>query len=465
MSLTVTQRPIHTAAGETSKWNEVGNPILYKMQRKDFSFNQINNAGGFVQLQFTGINLTSSFANGDELYVLSDNAVYDAFGLQTAEAFSAGNTLITTDIPYTLAATTGFVNNDTLRKLYRVDVEIYDSANVIIGVLSTWSPTAKGALSINVSPGLKPYLNPEIAADLTLATDIFEDVNGYKVFYIKYREVWTGSAEAQTDDVANKYRAVLGARQIPAPYGGNLYEYVTFEDGSPKGLFLTKFSRPKMWRGYPFVLSAILGDNITGNIYFSVAYYDISGGLVSSAVTAFTTANNGKLIIVDVTQILAIPSTAVTMIISASNLAIFDSIINSFTCDIVDPCDNPVMLLGRNSLGGVMQFMFDFNQELSHDLAGTKAKRLTLVAEQLTSTEWYALQDFISLGEVYKDNILELTSSVIKTSTRIGSQVYVIDSTGVKLGVLVIPTKNLTKTSRVKHNFELTIEYPEELTV
>ena len=145
MSLTVTQRPSIVHEGETSRWNALKNPVVYKMQRKDFTFDQINNNAGNIQLQFNAVDVTSSFAVGQTVRVKSDNGVYDGFGSVTAEAFST-NTLITINIPYVSTAPGGFVNNLTTRLNYRVEIEVYNSDNELLNdVPFYFSPDSGGA--------------------------------------------------------------------------------------------------------------------------------------------------------------------------------------------------------------------------------------------------------------------------------------------------------------------------------
>lgn len=458
MSLAVTQRPSVAYSGETIRWSAVGNPILYKMQRSDFSFNQVNNAGGFAQLQFNAVDRTGSFAIGDIVYIFVAGQ-YDGYGTVTAEAF-AGNTLITTSIPYA-GANPGFVNNNTLRSAYRVEVELYDGiTNTIIGVTNVYSPTLGGILTINISGILAITLRHDIDADITTVTSVFDDMPAYKNFYIKYREVWTSSAEAQTNDNANKFYAINGARQIPSINGGFLSEYVSFQDGAPSAKFLNTLTRPKVWRGYPFLISVISGDNLTTASLLNITYRDYAGGFISVANSTII-GWVGNLLIYNIPNILAIPDNATTVELRFYRQTPDTVISEVLICDIVDPCENSIMLLGRNHLGGVMQWLFDFDQEYSNTVQDTFAKRLSLITESLSLNEWETLQDFITLGEVYKNNITELTSSINKTSSRIDKQVYVIDSAGNKVGVIVIPTKNSTRTKRSIHNLELVIEYPE----
>lgn len=445
MSLVVTQRPSVTDT-ETSTWNAVGNPVLYKMQRKDFTFNQINNNGGFVQLQFNGVDITGSFANGNSLYVKSDNGVYDSFGTQSAEAFSGGNTLITTNIPYVSAAPGGFCNNDTLRPLYRVEVEVYNSDDELLNEAPfVYSPTSKGALTIDISAILRANLLPDIEFDLTGTTEVFDDTD-FVGFYIKYREVWTGSAESQTNDVANQFFAVFAANQIPAPYGGNMFEYAI-----PETKFLTGFTRLKMWRGYPFLVSAIINEDIASDV------------LLQAGTDETTPADYaGKVVAFDLNQIITDQDQDEVTIQVFEEGSPYEALSEQLTVELVDPCANPIMLIGRNKQGGILQWLFEYSQEYTFDYGNDiKAKRLVLRATGVTINDWEALQDFITLGQVYQNNIVELTSTTNKTSTRVGQQVYVLEPDGTMTGVIVIPTRNSTETKLKQHFFEIEIEYPQ----
>lgn len=449
MSLTVTQRPSQTVSGETSKWNAVNNPILYKFQREDFTFNQINNDAGDIQVQINGVDYTSSFIVGDSVYVQSDNSVYDLSSTITDSQYSGGNTLITIDSSYVSAAPGGFINNNTLRSMYRVEVAVYDNSDDSLISTVNYAPDSTGLVKANVSTSLKSVLLPDQEAVLTGSTETFEDTN-FIAFYIKYTEVWSESAESQTDDQANVFYAVLGSMQIPSLYGGNMGLYVMWEDGNPDGLFLTKLTKPVMWRGYPFLITAIISDNTWSDVY-----------LVSNNNT--TPADyQGKIVNFDLNQIITDQTVEELTIEVYTNDSPDRQISETLTIELRDACENPILLMARNSLGGVLEWMFDNSQEYTFDYGdGRKAKRLVLFAEVLSINQWESLQDFITLGEVYKDNIVEFDSSVIKTSTRVDQQVYVVNSDGTKIGVIVIPTKNKTETRQSKHNFELEIEYPE----
>lgn len=736
MSLTVTQRPESTLGSKTSTWNCVRNPVVYKMQRKDFTFNQINDNGGDIQVQINGIDVTTSFTVGDTIYIQSDNDVYDLFAEITASAFSGGNTLVTVDSAYISAAPGGFVNNDDLRVSYRVEVEVYNGDDEIIGDTHIYSPTTKGYLLIDVSEIVKSVITPEIEADLTGSTEVFTDEEAHEVFYIKYTEVWTGSAESQNDDVNNKFNVITGARQIPSTYGGNLLEYVvvsqfaeswesqtpaevnawrhviyasslfvavssdgvnrvmtspdgitwtsraaaaanaweslifgnslfvavassgagnrvmtspdtitwtirtsaaddnwqdiaygasiyvavarggagtrvmTSPDGvtwttrtpattnswqaiafgaslfiainndasaattvmtSPDGItwtsrvgtdtgwvdvawngtyfvavgangvmrstdgitwtpgtessdhawsgvwfcnsatwvatatdgasmfsmdngetwtdidtedlnvwtsiafgngtfvavapsvssnrvmtlsapsqsdgeFLTKLDRPVFWRGYPYLISAIVSNT---DVFLS-----------ASVDNTVSTLYQNNLLHFDLNEIVTDQTVDSFNIVLKSGSS---EVSNTLTVDVLEPCSNPILLIGRNSLGGALCWLFDISQEEDFNYSdGIKRKRQVLSAAGLTKNQWDALHDFMTLGDVYKENITELLSTTNKTHKRIDQQLYVVDEDGNKIGVVAVPTRNRTRTKLSQHYFEIEIEYPEQ---
>ncbi len=227
--------------------------------------------------------------------------------------------------------------------------------------------------------------------------------------------------------------------------------------------FLTKLTQPKLWDGYPFLLSAIVGD-LEDSLILVLDGYDSAGNLVDSNEStpeAFT----DSIVSFNVNEIYG-SFTGVSYLIARIKSNLEEILTDDLRIDVVSPCDNPVYLLGRDSLGGCLQWMFDANQDLGFDYGNDiKAGRSVLFTQNINFNEWTCLQDFIRLGQVYRNNIVEFDSSVIKTSTRIGQQVYVVGADGNKIGVVVIPTRNKTQSKLVRHEFELEIEYPEEFTV
>lgn len=129
--------------------------------------------------------------------------------------------------------------------------------------------------------------------------------------------------------------------------------------------------------------------------------------------------------------------------------------------DVVEPCRNPVMLFWKNSLGGDSWWLFEHDQEVSYTLSDAKARRMVLRAGNLTADQWEALNELNHIGQVYKQNVREFTSSVNKSHVRDGTQVYVVDEDGNKTGVVVIPRSSVMFTRARRHEFEIEIEFPE----
>lgn len=231
------------------------------------------------------------------------------------------------------------------------------------------------------------------------------------------------------------------------------------------GQFLTKLEQPKLWDGYPFLLSALIGD-VDDGLILVVEEYNKAGVYVTETESDTPTSYENSLVNWDVSEIGGTFGEDVLYLIVYLKTDAGEILTDELRIDVIQPCQNPVYLMARNSLGGVLHWMFDQNQEYGLDYDNQiKAKRLTLTSDHLTINEWESLQDFITLGTVYRNSIVEFTSSTIKTSTRVGQQIYVVGTDGSKIGVVALNTRNNTLTRRVRHIFELEIEYPEIFSV
>ena len=463
MSLTVTQRPSTTISGNTSKWNAAKNPIVYKMTRKDFNITNVANSGGALQIT-VNTNLTTlttaqggPVVIGGKLWVVTDNGVYNALYTVVSVTNAASSVVTFGASTYTSAATTGYIDL-TQRTNYRVQLGVYNAANKLLSTLS-YSPDKAGNLVIDVATPLLNNISADNVADYVTGFTTNDETTAYVKFYIRYTELWASSAESETNDTANQFFALYGARQIGELYGGNLAEYVNYENATPAALILTKFTRPSLWRGYPFSITTITSDNVSTNSNFIGSYFRLDGSLISSF-TVTKVANAGKVLRLSPNNALAIPSDASYLTIRYEKTSLTLSEIKFI--DIKDACSNPILLWWRNSLGGDAFWMFEYNQKLSYRLDGNrKAKRYVLFASNLTDNEFDAISELNTLGEVYEPAITELTTSVNKSQARIGSQVYMIDASGKKTGVIVIPTEITTNTRYSRNKIQITIELPE----
>lgn len=227
-----------------------------------------------------------------------------------------------------------------------------------------------------------------------------------------------------------------------------------------EGVFLTQFSRPKIWIGLPFSLSALIGD-IEETVYAVVEGHDVTGATLATATSAGGTFQNSVMAI---NVPLIYGSLTGVAYVNVWVKTIHEEIVSAvLRCDVVTPCANPVMLYWRNTLGGDAFWCFDFAQEYRFTYKDQKIKRMTLFAEHLTSNQWDGIEELNTLGEVYEPALIELLSTTNKLQVRTGQQVYVITSSA-RTGVVVVPTENLSNTRKQRHRMIVSIDFPEKLT-
>lgn len=462
MSITVVRRPIVSSGGHEFKFNSVGLPTIYELSRRDFTFNQVNNNGGFAQLQFNSTNVSASFSVGDIVYVKStNNSNYALASVVSASAFSGGNTLVTLQASY-VASSQGYVNNDTLRSGYYVQVRFYDTNDELLtDAILEISPDAQGTMVIDISEFVKSFLSPDFE-NIAPAFAITEDTLAAKEMYIGYREVWFGSQENETADDSNTIVAVLGAQQLPlsngSNYGVSAQRFVSVQDSSNavNARFLTDKTRLKVWRGWPFTIS-ILFNNFGGDDVQCDVSGNSSGELETLPAYNMTTQN--QMLRINIGLIdwsLYQNDSSIEIDFNGPDISV------DINADLIDACDGAVMLCFRNHLGGDSWFMFDGSQDISYtDDNGSKVKRLLLTAENITEEDWEELNDLITYGAEVKENIVEILSTTNKTKRRVNQQVYKVDQDGTKTGVIIIPRQTGTISRQVKHRFEVEVEFPE----
>ena len=272
MSLTVNQRP-----NQNNNWVASGNPIVYKMQRKDFAVSTITNTGGALQITVTSNLATLTTAQGGPviagsiLYYKSAAAIYDGFFTVVSCSNAANSIVVFTAGTYTsgAGADTGYINLEQ-RLLYRCFIEVWKSPAATLlfsGIYS--SPTIKGVLQFSVSSVIKAYIYNEVMAVLSLSNvtqspKVKQNLLNSLGAYIKYTETWSGSAETIVDDVANPFFAVSAAMQVGDLYGSYLKLY-SEPNATPTRKFLNKFTNPNIWTARKFSLSYIDSDVSTTN--------------------------------------------------------------------------------------------------------------------------------------------------------------------------------------------------------
>lgn len=227
----------------------------------------------------------------------------------------------------------------------------------------------------------------------------------------------------------------------------------------PESKFLSRMDRPKLWRGFPFSLSVIADASLSP--FMVLKEFAADGQQIGSDHTEGL--NIDGMVRVSLSEALVSSD--------AKYLSMQFQYINDYTdptpvteelfIDVENNCKNPIMLFWKNSLGGDSCWLFEIDQEVSYSTSGGKFRKMRLSTGGLTANQWEALNELIHLGEVYRENIQELTSGINKTHIRDGSQVYVVDPDGTKTGVIVRTTNNAMFTRMMRHEFTVEIEYPE----
>ena len=322
---------------------------------------------------------------------------------------------------------------------YRLEVEIWNNVSASKIADAVYYPDSTGNLACDISSFLKTSLAND--SDLTTSDVVYSDGNWIN-YYIKYRELWAAGSETQVNDSANDFFAVYGGLQIGST--NNLADYVTA--GTSKK-FLTLMNWWRAVKNYPFTFSFINGERLT------VVRKQAGSTLTTTNTTLTgTEVRRGKH---------KETGDADTLEIRLRNAALSADESVTMVCDIIEECNNTIVLQWKNSLGGDECFPFQINQEYTWNYSGKKAKRLTLYADNLTLNQWEVIQGLNTLGEIYRINITEMTTSLNRTSDKVGQSVNILNSDGTKTGVIVISQANTTQTKQVKHSAIVTIEYPE----
>lgn len=443
-------------------FNAVGLPIVYTLQRQDYEFDQINDNGGFAQLQFNGEDLTTYLEVDDEIYV-------EGIGLATITASSfSTNTLVTIDVAYSSTAT-GFVNNLSKRTDYKVEIEVFDAlTDESLGPRLVLIPYYDGTIKVNIAGIVKAFLYAEW--NFPSGENEAEEFTTKQV-YIEIQDFYDDTYFTSTVDDSNPIIAVFAVMHLlmnnPPNYkryahGGNLLSYFPEDE---ERLFLTRFN-PSYWRGYPFTLSFIWPSDLP-EINRRVIQYDSEGNELSDDVTALTpdVGNVHRMVLETINDM---ASRVIVRLEEANSGSGLLPITEDLTVNIKNPCNNPVLLFWKNSVGGDAFWLFEESQDYQWTYpSGRIVKRLTLFADNLSISEWEGINQLNSNSEVIALNTVDYTmdDSVDKTHFRNDNQVYIINDDESKTGVIVIPTPNNTKTYQKKHEIEITIELPEFFTV
>jgi hypothetical protein len=235
-------------------WNAVKNPVLYKIRREDFLYNQVNNALGVLEIQWNAVNLTAYFLAGASIYIKSNdgliNGVFDIGSI----SFTGVNTIAELNTPYVASVGGGVSNSPGQRTDWKLFVEVFKASNnasLTGGVQFTFTAKVSDYISlVDVSTIIKPYVSADWIKPVSTADPA---THLYQRVYIKYQEFYDGILQgAVISDSANPRNYVHAAMQIR---GNTMLQYAM--DHITPAKWLTKFVSPSLWRSWPSTLCFI----------------------------------------------------------------------------------------------------------------------------------------------------------------------------------------------------------------
>lgn len=289
MSLSIIKYP--TAAVNSnkltiSKWNAVHHPIKYELQRRDFQITFFQSSPTLMQVSLSGFtgDINTILAVNDEVYIESANGsgtfpVNAIIGINSFDVVFGVFGGIGDGVGYT---------NLLNRKNFFILVKIWEvnpSNQYILLGTSTNKPDNTGRTSVDVSSFLKSLVSYE-------DDFLFDRLNQIDLmlgnrFNITFSENWfgfTGPFSGISKDDLSYF--TNSSKQILDLYGSNMGEYVPFLDTAgpdPKAKFLSDFKEPTYFPGFPFSLSFIYSEFLTGIETFKVEEkFDVNGVTLST---------------------------------------------------------------------------------------------------------------------------------------------------------------------------------------
>jgi hypothetical protein len=255
MALTQTVDLLQIASDQVSpalesSWVAVNNPVYIEYQRKDFTFTGASTSSGFLVINFSST--PTGVTVGDLVYV-GFTGVYE--GSATVTNVSGNDVRLDILVSLGGAVFPGYMNDNTLRENYFIDVFISEAVNQTALAQLKASPNTAGLIGIDISSALQAFVSNADSLTLQVADTSVQDTNSTIAFVYFVRENWNGSANSPVLLSDTNY-GVNGAFQLQAEYNGNYAEYYlnlyTENKKIPRD-----FVRPKYFVGYPFDISFI----------------------------------------------------------------------------------------------------------------------------------------------------------------------------------------------------------------
>lgn len=361
-----------------SQWLCARHPILFKLQRRDYTVISCN-SDGFGQVVVKcdyDPELPAEILAGDEIYFASElNAegvpdYYGVVGTVTSVATNVGvEHLIYTNYPIEAASTGSGYVNVVKRRNYYLDVEIdVTDTNTLIQhqVPCKLKGGVDGNMRMDVSEFITTYLVKEAPDNYSFIN--FKDPDSFGKFSIVTQEHWNGSSESEVGDLT-EYFFVDAVKYVNDLYGQNLCDYLMFPlEFTPLAKWLSDFETPTFFAGFPFCLSFIYPDEMLGKtIRRNELERNSNGGAISTIQTDLDADQIGGVNRMTLTETYSAGTKYLEVNIDFNDGVDNIPLLESKRIKLGDACGkNPVYLAWKNTKGGWSYWLFEKNQTIGY---------------------------------------------------------------------------------------------------
>tara|TARA_R110000803_G_scaffold52326_1_gene107702 strand:- start:10227 stop:11345 length:1119 start_codon:yes stop_codon:yes gene_type:complete len=260
-----------STAGSECRWIAADNTVNFVFQRKDYTITSIV-AGSFGNR--TRINVNSAYNHGTN-DIGKNIYIFDVLNRYTGVKQIVGAGTNYFEIKMTFVSNSiGFVNDLARWPNYYLDLKVYDyRSGETIGFLNFTASTS-GVINIDLSALLRAQIILNTRYKYEMVNKREED--WALSFGFKYSEVylWTGSTYQATTlkDQGDQWYVAKAARQIGDEFGQNLRLFEIYPEANiitdeNEALFLDEGVISTYFKGYPWSLSFLFGEQVTGVKY------------------------------------------------------------------------------------------------------------------------------------------------------------------------------------------------------
>lgn len=302
---------VQVSPDEVSTWNAVWHPIIYRLQRQDFhieSGDVITNPGSGGDTIITiADSIITELEVGQFIYV-NYSSLQSTYEVLEVNFPGGGVTeiIIDTGGGYSSPLDGGYINLITARSFYMMEVRIFRYDNLPSGeeISDSYAQFRPSNNAGDTVANIQSWLENLVTADNNSSYYALNELhkNLGQAYTLEAREYWkeAGYTEWVGEDLfGEELDGVVNAvKQTGDKWGQNMAEYVMqVPVGGPfqsqlntEAKFLTKFEIPTCFVGYPFDLSYIQTEEISGfSVFKSERRFNINGSSLSSLQSELTT--------------------------------------------------------------------------------------------------------------------------------------------------------------------------------